>query len=72
MMFSGSVQSACGYAQAAMGPFYCPADHKVYLDLSFFDELHQRFGAPLARRGEALWPRRSSTFSLRRSSFQRI
>ena len=46
MMFSGSVQSACGYAQAAMGPFYCPADHKVYLDLSFFDELHQRFGAP--------------------------
>ena len=46
VMFSASVQSACGYAQAAMGPFYCPADHKVYLDLSFFDELHQRFGAP--------------------------
>jgi len=46
VMFSGAVQSACGYAQAAMGPFYCPADHKVYLDLSFFDELHQRFGAP--------------------------
>jgi hypothetical protein len=46
VMFSGSVQSACGYAQAAMGPFYCPADHKVYLDLAFFDELHQRFGAP--------------------------
>ena len=46
VLFSGSVQSACGYAQAAMGPFYCPADHKVYLDLTFFDELHQRFGAP--------------------------
>ncbi len=46
VMFSGAVQSACGYAQAAMGPFYCPADHKVYLDLSFFDELHRRFGAP--------------------------
>jgi hypothetical protein len=46
VLFSGSVRSACGLAGAAVGPFYCPADHKVYLDLSFFDELQQRFGAP--------------------------
>lgn len=46
VMFSGSVSSACGYASAASGPFYCPADRKVYLDASFFKELAQRFGAP--------------------------
>src|SRR5262245_20188438 len=46
VLFSGSVQSACGMAGAAVGPFYCPADHKVYLDLSFFRDLRDRFGAP--------------------------
>jgi len=45
VLYSGSVQSACGYGSAATGPFYCPADHKVYLDLSFFQELQQKFGA---------------------------
>ncbi|WP_225768881.1 neutral zinc metallopeptidase [Inquilinus sp. Marseille-Q2685] len=44
--FSGAVQSACGSASAAMGPFYCPADQKVYIDTDFFDELSRRFGAP--------------------------
>jgi predicted metalloprotease len=46
VLFSGAVQSACGFAQAAVGPFYCPADRKVYIDLSFYDELKTRFGAP--------------------------
>jgi predicted metalloprotease len=45
VMFSGATQSACGFAQAAMGPFYCPIDQKVYLDTSFFKDLEQRFGA---------------------------
>lgn len=45
VLFSGNVKSACGMAASAMGPFYCPADHKVYLDLVFFEELHSRFGA---------------------------
>jgi len=45
VMFSGSTQSGCGFAQAAMGPFYCPIDQKVYLDTSFFQDLQQRFGA---------------------------
>ncbi len=46
VLFSGAVQSACGFAQSAMGPFYCPGDRKVYIDLSFYDELRRRFGAP--------------------------
>src|SRR5690606_12972656 len=46
VLFSGQVNSACGFAQAAMGPFYCPADERVYIDLTFFQELHDRFGAP--------------------------
>jgi uncharacterized protein len=46
VLFSGAVQSACGFAQAAVGPFYCPADHKVYIDLTFYEDLHTRFGAP--------------------------
>jgi predicted metalloprotease len=46
VLFRQSVQSACGFAQSASGPFYCPGDRKVYLDLNFFDELEQRFNAP--------------------------
>ena len=46
VLFRGAVQSACGHAQAAMGPFYCPGDEKVYIDLSFFDDLQKRFKAP--------------------------
>jgi predicted metalloprotease len=46
VLFRGATQSACGVGQAAMGPFYCPSDRKLYLDLSFFQELDQRFGAP--------------------------
>jgi predicted metalloprotease len=46
VLFSGQVRSGCGAAESAMGPFYCPADQKVYLDQSFFDELSRRFGAP--------------------------
>ena len=46
VLFSGSDQSGCGYASAATGPFYCPADSKVYIDLSFYDELQSRFDAP--------------------------
>jgi predicted metalloprotease len=46
VLFDGSVQSACGIAGAAVGPFYCPPDRRVYLDLDFFRALAQRFGAP--------------------------
>ena len=46
VLYSGSVESACGLSSAAAGPFYCPGDQKLYLDLDFFRELEQRFGAP--------------------------
>jgi len=45
VLFSGGVNSACGFADSAVGPFYCPGDQQVYLDLAFFDELEQRFAA---------------------------
>lgn len=46
VLFTGEVQSACGYASAASGPFYCPTDKKAYIDLSFYTELKNRFNAP--------------------------
>jgi predicted metalloprotease len=46
VLFTNRTQSGCGTGQAAMGPFYCPLDQKVYIDLSFYQELKQRFGAP--------------------------
>lgn len=46
VLFNGSVQSGCGYASSATGPFYCPGDQQVYIDLSFYNELKNRFGAP--------------------------
>lgn len=45
VLFSGEVQSACGFAQSAMGPFYCPSDRKVYLDLAFFDDMDGKLQA---------------------------
>ena len=46
VLFSGATQSACGVGQSAMGPFYCPLDEKIYIDLDFYRALDQRFGAP--------------------------
>jgi uncharacterized protein len=46
VVFRGRTATACGVGQSAMGPFYCPADEKVYVDLGFYDELRRRFGAP--------------------------
>jgi hypothetical protein len=46
VLYSGQVQSACGFGSAASGPFYCPGDHKLYIDLSFYQELKDRFRAP--------------------------
>lgn len=46
VLFRDSVESRCGFQSAAVGPFYCPPDRKVYIDLSFFEQLDQRFGAP--------------------------
>ena len=45
VLFSGAVESACGFAQAAVGPFYCPGDQQLYIDLSFYQDLQSRFGA---------------------------
>ena len=45
-LFRDAIQSACGFARSASGPFYCPEDEKVYIDLGFYDELRERFGAP--------------------------
>ena len=46
VLFTDAIRSGCGFAQSAMGPFYCPIDHKVYIDLGFYNELKNRFGAP--------------------------
>jgi predicted metalloprotease len=46
VLFRNATQTACGSAQSAMGPFYCPTDQKIYIDLAFYDELRTRFGAP--------------------------
>jgi predicted metalloprotease len=46
VLFRNATQTGCGVGEAAMGPFYCPMDQKLYIDLSFYDELHNRFGAP--------------------------
>lgn len=46
VLFNGFVQSACGMAQSAMGPFYCPGDNKVYIDLSFYQDMKNKLGAP--------------------------
>ena len=50
VLFRGATRSACGLGQAAMGPFYCPADQKAYIDLSFYDTMRNRFRAPVISR----------------------
>ncbi|MCE3253260.1 MAG: hypothetical protein K0Q67_2280 [Cellvibrio sp.] len=46
VLFRNAVSSACGYAQSAMGPFYCPGDHKLYIDLAFYEDMKSKLGAP--------------------------
>ena len=46
VLFRNAVNSACGYAQSAMGPFYCPGDHKLYIDLAFYEDMKNKLGAP--------------------------
>ena len=47
VLFSGATQTGCGLGRAAMGPFYCPLDQKVYIDLSFYQDLRNRYHAPV-------------------------
>ncbi|OPY10172.1 MAG: putative neutral zinc metallopeptidase [Syntrophaceae bacterium PtaB.Bin038] len=63
VLFTGAVQSACGFAQAAMGPFYCPQDHRVCINLSFYEDLKTRFNAPAISRRPTSSPTRWGTTS---------
>jgi predicted metalloprotease len=63
VLFRDAIQSACGFAQAATGPFYCPGDGKVHIDLSFYDDLSTRFGAPGTSRRRTFWLTKSATTS---------
>ncbi len=51
VLYSGYTDTACGYGQSAMGPFYCPADHKVYIDLSFYNDMERKMGNRMRERG---------------------